>query len=554
MSQLNTDSVRLHFNKYSLLLGSTLVVFVSGILLIASLSFALRIAINFYDILLAFLIAILFSGWGVHKYFLANRIFHFSILSACLLLIVLGSFRISEEFYDLSPEGYQYRGFYLLQDGWNPWHDSFLSSEDISVVGYTKGPWINAAAVYKLTGHIDQIKGFNLLLMAAAWLISLASLLSFKRLSVWLAIFLASVFALNPVIVAQLFTFYVDGQFACLITILVCLVWKLADGFDPFVLLIAALTIIVTLNVKLSAVAVVAMIVAAEMVWLFIRRIAFWRMTTFGLGFASVVGVLCVGYNPYITNISTYGNPLYPATQWSFLYGSSNLPENFASKNTVYKLILSTFSISDGRAKVASRLKLPFTFSSDEILVFRGPDTRIGGFGPLFGGAMLLAGVVVLGRVLTTPKPWLGEDQIILLGLVAVTASVLIVPEAWWARYVPQFWLVPALVALLGLGAGNKFSKSISLLLGIVLAVNCILVMAPSVWHRYQMTTKARDQLTELAAVSSAQPVEVVFDSIADELRFNEHGIVYIVVNDPTCAQPVAVLNKTQVCLPAAPR
>jgi hypothetical protein len=98
-------------------------------------------------------------------------------------------------------------------------------------------------------------------------------------------------------------------------------------------------------------------------------------------------------------------------------------------------------------------------------------DVRIGGFGPLFGGIVLLmlAALIIGGRGPT----WEGGVLIFLLFICTV-----INPEMWWARYVPGLWLVPVLIALCNKPNGRR-TVWLQALLGIALAANVLLTLVP---------------------------------------------------------------------------
>jgi hypothetical protein len=91
---------------------------------------------------------------------------------------------------------------------------------------------------------------------------------------------------------------------------------------------------------------------------------------------------------------------------------------------------------------VADRVKtkLPFALNRRELSVFEDltPDARAGGFGPLYGGCLLLAlgslGLILLGR----PPPFISFFPIL-----PVILSVGLT-QTWWARWAPQGWLIPA--------------------------------------------------------------------------------------------------------------
>jgi hypothetical protein len=87
---------------------------------------------------------------------------------------------------------------------------------------------------------------------------------------------------------------------------------------------------------------------------------------------------------------------------------------------------------------------VPFTVTKSETEAFAEVDVRIAGYGPLFGGILLLAlalGLAVVVRQIRNRR----ADWDIWLPVSAVVLTVLVVPEMWWARYFPQLYLLPLL-------------------------------------------------------------------------------------------------------------
>ncbi len=195
--------------------------------------------------------------------------------------------------------------------------------------------------------------------------------------------------------------------------------------------------------------------------------------------------------------------------------------------------------------------KIPFTVSSKELRPFSEPDVAIAGFGPLFGGALLVTVLVLLllMRINLT-------RALILAGVLAVLlVSVLINPAAWWARYVPQLWAVPLLCAFVGLGVDKmKWVKGVSWALVAILAVNVGLVARSYVNSQHAWSQELKQQLATLQ--NAKQPVATDFSyTWSNRVRFEEMGIAYKEVKEGlTCADAKTLVRSgTQVCSAGTP-
>ncbi len=180
---------------------------------------------------------------------------------------------------------------------------------------------------------------------------------------------------------------------------------------------------------------------------------------------AFLLGLIIFGFSPYVTNTLSQGNPLYPAlgTDRSD-YTAPQFPSNFTGRNPAFLLFYSIFAKSDnvrGPDKTAV-LKIPFTVSRDELEAFTDTNAKQGGFGPLFGGAILLAFFVLAEALINLyrlrGRPIRGNDPpdperfeinrktnigIGLFCSALVLSTCLINPASSLARFIPQMWLLP---------------------------------------------------------------------------------------------------------------
>ncbi|HMD86958.1 MAG TPA: hypothetical protein VKO18_19895 [Terriglobia bacterium] len=477
----------------------------------------------------AFVGSCLLTAWGARIYF--RRPFRTTLVVAALLgVLVAASAGISLAFYDVSFDGqaYQQEGVYQLAHGWNPLfahHISPLSGEqNVTLNHFPKGPWIIAAAMYRLTGRIETGKFANLLLVCVAFSMALAVLAGSRRkLSAW-PVAMAALVAANPVALCQMFTFYVDGQMASLLACLAALCFLCATDGNPWVNLLLFEAAVLIIQVKFTGLVYVTILFAgffALLAWQKrpLRKPLYTALLALGLG------TFAFGMNPYVFNILENGNPFYPFfgrgvfPQFTL---TRQTPPDFLQANRAANLAASIFSRS--RAwPFPSTLKLPWQVDQGEWTVFQAPDVRTGGFGPLFPAALVLSwAFLAMGMWQGGAGSWATAAAMLI-----IIASVLPVSACWWARYAPQVWLVP-LVALgfLGSMVERPLLHRLSWLVSLILVANVAGVAMVNFRANLDAT---RGTVADLAELRSHAPFKVAFGNIRSyRFRLQEAGIRFI--------------------------
>jgi hypothetical protein len=180
------------------------------------------------------------------------------------------------------------------------------------------------------------------------------------------------------------------------------------------------------------------------------------------------------------------------------------------------------------------RLKVPFALSADELLAYAAPDTRIGGFGPWFGGAVVVALVAL---------PFARRRRAIAAVALGLVVSALITPAVFWARLVPQLWWAPLAVAV-GLAIAPGRRRWLATALAVVLAADLALACVPCVGVQVFTSFARARQLSELGD----GPVDVDFGPFpANRVLFDGRAHA-----TPTlaCAQPAELVgSKARLCL-----
>lgn len=523
------------------LVGATILVFYAALLVVQAGTLLAGASLHNAGTLLAAALALGYF-WLV-----GMRLYHLPVKSmlvgfAGLMVIAVVCGLVAAYYFDLSWDGrdYQQKAIRQLAGGWNPVYVEIQPSDmydNAWLNHYPKGPWIAAASVVKVTGGIESGKIFNLLLIVAVFLISLSAFWSYTRLRFWQMLLLSLFLAANPVSTSQSLSYYVDGQVSSLLILMgLCLLLCLKSADFGHLAALAAV-IMLGLNVKftgtaytllLLAVIVLITVFAGQFGKLTYARKTIWMTVFFGL----LLGLLVVGYQPYVTNTLHYGHPFYP------IYGSRTFnkefviqgqaPPDFETLGWSEKLYRSIFSPSSSQMGVDSGpLKFPLRVSRPEVTAFARPDVRVSGWGPLFGATLVVA-LAGLALLLFVSRKFTLRT-LALLGLVAGTT--LLNSEAWWARYSPQLWLLPVIVlGALWLADDRRAARGWLKIIGAILSILMIanLVLVSGAYLAYNTLSSRRLHATLADLRQSSEEVMLYYGPLeAVGMRLQDYGIPY---------------------------
>jgi hypothetical protein len=547
----------------SLIFGSGIIFFLFVSILLASMGFFFDIPINpsYFYISLFFLFA--FTSICCFRFEFRHKVMVFLILTGLWAGSFYFSFEISKTFFDLSYDGqaYHQEALFQLVRGWNPFYHQLLGPESNNMARwlnhYSKGVWFYESMIFKVTQNIEAAKLFHIWLMMAAFSITFSFLSGFKGLPVWLAFLVSLLAAFNPVSIYQSLSFYLDGQLMSLIVILVValgLIYRNTESikFHYFLLFI---TISILINVKLTAgiYAIILTIGYLAILW-FTRKIKILhKVFSISVG-AFLFGFVIFGFSPYVTNILSQGNPFYPAlgTDRSD-YTAPQFPSNYTGRNSAFLLFHSIFARSDnvrGPDKTAV-LKLPFTVSREELRAFTDTNAKQGGFGPLFGGAVMLAlfvFVAVLVNLFRIGFEWkrgdghhdseqlaLNNKTYFVIGLFCsalVLLTCLINPASSLARFIPQMWVVPIFAFFLAYFSKNQLIRIFGYPIIILLLLNNALIAFTYYRYNFEITGVYHQRLGEMVRQSKENPIKFYFGHFrtGNIWRFEQLGIIFDVV------------------------
>ena len=463
-------------------------------------------------------------------------------------------------FYDVSFDGrwYHQEAIIRLDQGFDPLREELdkdslpggLWSIEATGKPITSGPtWINhypkaseisAATVYAFSGDIEVAKLFNFLLAFGAF-----ALLVGLFQGIWpgrplLNGALAAALVANPVVISQLWTYYVDGQLYLLMVALGGFLLLHARTAAPGWLVLAGLAVVGLVNTKFTGLVYAVAIVGVH-TGLWWWRTGWRRPTWFDgiLPLSLVIGSLVVGFNPYVRNIVLHGHPFHPVMgSRTIEIVGDNAAREFAGIGRLDKFLQCTFASTSGTfSMVDGRLppKIPFTFAPAEFREAAMPDVRVGGFGPFYGGLLLCALVAwCVGLVQRLRgKGADPESRSVAFGIGATLALCLAtafaIPEMWWARYVPQLWAVPFLLWLTVRGSETTESvrrAGLATTCAIALAGSLGILVA-SVAQNGRWTLIVERDFDRLAGADA--PLQVHFGQrTGDRLKYLDRSIAFV--------------------------
>lgn len=146
------------------------------------------------------------------------------------LLITFLCCAVSGILYDFSYDGQTYHQLaqiMLVHDGWNPfWSGESIGQyypNDLWVNAYPKGLWMFAAALYAVTGNILMGKSYQFILMLSSFLLVNEFVRKGFFTSKLLSALCSFAIVMNPVVIAQSLSYYIDGALYLLIVDFLCL-------------------------------------------------------------------------------------------------------------------------------------------------------------------------------------------------------------------------------------------------------------------------------------------------------------------------------------------
>jgi hypothetical protein len=465
-------------------------------------------------------------------------------VAAFTAVLHCGAFLLARETFDKSYDGlaYQQEAVLRLAAGLNPLFEGagqYGQGNELYVDHYPKASWIAGAAVLLGCGNLEAGKLFNFTLILSAGCATASALLRLTSLRVPVVAVVALLAALNPVAVYQSSTFCVDGLIASVLTVAIASLVNSAKTFRWSVLCPALLAISLLVNLKLTGLVygVVLLGWAVVAAWFRSGKMAAARLAIPAL-ITGLVSVGLLGYSPYVRNLREKGNIFYPvrgATKDVFDAGPPQ-PANIADKDRFSRFLIANFSCSQTvRRPASTRLKFPFWIAREERYSWSYYCIEAGAFGPLYGG-MLVLGTIGLCLLLASAETR-QSGRLVLLISGGLLASMFIHSEAWWARYAPQAWLLPLLVATAGLRTPVRSRWwCVAWAILALATVNILFVGYHYARYEWDYTRSTRRSLAEMAHLD--KPIRAYVGPFRSlRRRFLEAGVEVHLVDNPAALE-----------------
>ncbi len=530
ISEFNPSSA----NQLIFIAGSVLIVTIALSSIIPSLGFFVNRGVSSWDFPASFVLAGTIYYAAFKDKLRDIAVFIKAIVLAVTIIIL--SIVVATFFYDVSYDGqtYHMEAIYQLKNGWNPFYTLLPKQNHLTIYinHYAKGAELPQSTIYSLTNYIESGKATNFILLAGTFCICLSFLLSLKKLSPVKCTVITILLVLNPVVVNQLISTYVDGQLALLLlAFIVMAVWIVRDHSYYNNIVLGAI-IIITVNVKFTGLIYVVIFSVAFLAWLlFTKNNKLFKKVLLATAVSGLIAVLIVGYNPYVVNTVQFMHPFYPLMgQNKVDIMGYNLPNGFEGKNAINKLFMSLFAHTDNVMPNNGReveLKFPFELKKTDVINASKIDARIAGFGPMFSGALLASFVILFMLVAGRGDKKLLRNTTFIIIIIVI--SVLINPESWWARYVPQLWFLPIILLITAEFYKMRRSRILRFVIYGALLVNIGLTSIGIGWN-FTMTQLINYQLEVLKA--SKQPIVIDLEFFnSNRIRLAENNISYVEKN-----------------------
>ena len=459
---MNSEPIKFQFSDYLWPFGVSLLTGLVSLYVATLGLFAMGVSITCWH-MLAFLLPAGGAAWLAVSGLASNRV-------KAVGGLLLGQFGtigllavVATQFDDLSYDGMNVRiePVIALSAGWNPVKDPAGASLPslAKTFPYLQGS-TSAAAGYQYTlgsiissnlanwaGSLNAAKAVTPLLVLVAFGIAHGALSALGLPSGW-RLSVALMAALNPVAIYQSSSFYVDGHTACLFTAMIFAALRLLVApMDATGVLALVVSFLGLSAAKTSGVLYGGIIDVVFLAFYAVTHLKKLKPILIFLAVSALItwpaGMLFRKFGGFPSFSVAY---LKEATGSGPGYGYGGGASSIVALPKLDRAQAFLVSYFAPTEIVADKVKTKplFWLTRPELSVFEDltPDARAGGFGPLYGTALVLS-LIAAGSLFF----WRGPPPATLFPILPVGIS-LGLTQTWWARWAPQGWLLPICLLL----------------------------------------------------------------------------------------------------------
>jgi hypothetical protein len=507
---------------FFLFIGFTFVILKIGILL----GLRLNSTISVLTLLLALVVSNFVIG-------IKNDSIKLNIWLLFLLALLAG---VSLMFIDLTFDGQAYHQEISIQiaNQWNPLYESIDESNNQSL-------WVNHyARAFELIGavfftifktiKITKITNFIFLFISFLYIKYYLKSTGYSKSK---SFKIALIVALNPILITQLTTSLIDGLLYATSIITVCsflLIKKKKSYFIDF-----AIGFLILINIKFTGIVFGIFIYLLLMVNAIIQKDNIFDLIkrTVLLFIISIPFVI----TPYIKNFNENGHPLYPLMGENKVdFVEDYVPDILIEKSKISRLLLTSFLSTGNRAD--AKVKIPFTFTKNELQKLRNGGARAGDFGVWWGGILIISIGSYLFYLLKNRKKF--KISIFEFSIFTILLLMFLNKAGWWLRYTPYFWLLPLLMYF----SVSRYTRNSKLLNGLTLLVliNSGLIFSVSLGLRYIDSNRMHNKLIHLKKINDT--ISVDFNALlGNKQLLKEYKINYIEGDSKDFKHPIILNN-----------
>jgi hypothetical protein len=480
-------------------------------LLFCGIGFLAGFGISAWQFPAALLLALVCNYFATNYFFGQKNKYRYLKTTGLSISLIISLIFISNFFYDISFDGQWYHQETIIQlkNKWNPVFNKLVipvnenatSGTEVWCTGidkpvykgknsgkpafnlkflninhFSKGIETIEASIYALTNRIETGKSVNGIFLLASFFLALSFLYKIDHISNLWKWLLAILISFNPITLTQLLSFCVDGVMASSLLSLLVISCLLFQDSNRYYLWILASIITLSCDIKYTSLVFTAIFCLGFLITILINKNKkLFNRVLIVCVFGGMTGIFICGFHPYLTNFIREHNMFYGLKEtkdeiWSIT------PPAYRNLNRFEKLFLSlsshTDSYSDNNSSIADMLKIPFTVNKNELLNANDPEVKFSAFGPFFSGALLIALLIFFIALTGFYRSAVFKKE--LMVLVIISSTIVIMPNSWWGRNVPQCWLIPVSILFMSEFISFKYDKLLKGSLCFALGLNVI--------------------------------------------------------------------------------